>query len=311
MSKTLVSYVPHGIDENKFYPISTSDKLYPELLKKKIQLFGEIEPEFVLFFNSRNIRRKMVSDVIISFKMFLSQLNDLQRSKCFLILHTTPIDDNGTNLYEVISNLAPNSNIIISSAKISDSDLNILYNIADATISISSAEGWGLSNTESLMAGTMTISNVIGGLQDQARFVDENGNWINFNADFPTNSCERYKDCGEWTIPIFPQLNLVGSVPTPYIYDSRANLKDVAQSIYKVYSMDLTERKQRGNAGRTWVLSDESNMSAKKMCENMMNCIDILFEKWKPKKKFGLYNTKNNNDQKCAGVYNELTEKWY
>jgi hypothetical protein len=32
-----------------------------------------------------------------------------------------------------------------------------------------------------MMAGTMIMANVTGGMQDQMRFEDENGNWLNFN----------------------------------------------------------------------------------------------------------------------------------
>jgi glycosyltransferase involved in cell wall biosynthesis len=54
----------------------------------------------------------------------------------------------------------------------------LLYNSADGVILLSSAEGWGLSLTESLLTGTPFIANVTGGMQDQMRFVDENGNWL-------------------------------------------------------------------------------------------------------------------------------------
>ena len=41
-------------------------------------------------------------------------------------------------------------------------------------------EGWGLGLTESLTAGRMIIAPVQGGMQDQMRFEDENGDWIKF-----------------------------------------------------------------------------------------------------------------------------------
>jgi glycosyltransferase involved in cell wall biosynthesis len=55
--------------------------------------------------------------------------------------------------------------------------MNYLYNLADITVLPSNAEGWGLALTESMMAGTMIMATVTGGMQDQMRFEDENGNW--------------------------------------------------------------------------------------------------------------------------------------
>ena len=306
-----IQYVPHGINEQDYFPIEINTPLYADLLKKKHQLFNDIEPEFVVFYNSRNIRRKMVPDIILGFEMFLQQLPIEKHDKCFLILHTQTVDDAGTNLAEVINKLAPKSNIILHGVKVTEPELNILYNIADVTINASSAEGWGLGNTESLMAGTMTITNTLGGLQDQSRFVDSNGKWIEFTPDFPSNSCGIYKQCGEWTLPLFPQQNMVGSVPTPYIYDTRASIKDIITCLSECYNMGSEERKRRGMEGHKWVTSDESMMSARKMGENMIKYINILFEKWTPRKRMELINSKIKEIQTPAGVYNPLTEQWY
>ena len=50
----IITYVPHGINEKQFFPIENQD----ELKETKKRLFGDKEFDFVLFFNSRNIRRK-------------------------------------------------------------------------------------------------------------------------------------------------------------------------------------------------------------------------------------------------------------
>ena len=91
-----ISYVPHGINPDTFKPLE--DK---ELIDVKKGLFGDKEYDFVLFFNSRNIRRKQPSDVIESFKLFCDKLTKEQSDKCVLVMHTTPIDNNGTDLYAV------------------------------------------------------------------------------------------------------------------------------------------------------------------------------------------------------------------
>ena len=53
------TYVPHGIDTNKFYPIPPLHEEYEELIELKKRIFSIQNPddiEFVLFYNNRNIR---------------------------------------------------------------------------------------------------------------------------------------------------------------------------------------------------------------------------------------------------------------
>ena len=45
--------------------------------------------------------------------------------------------------------------------------MGAFYNIADVTINISDAEGFGLATLESLSCGTPIIANMTGGLQEQ------------------------------------------------------------------------------------------------------------------------------------------------
>ena len=53
--------------------------------------------------------------------------------------------------------------------------------------------------------------------------------------------------------------------------------------------MSQSERETRGLAGRQWILSDESMMSAKHMCDNFIKHINICLEKWTPRKRYALY----------------------
>jgi glycosyltransferase involved in cell wall biosynthesis len=164
-----------------------------------------------------------------------------------------------------------------------------MYNLADVTALISSNEGWGLSLTESMMCGKMIIGNVTGGMQDQMRFEDENGDWINFDKNFPSNHFGKYKKCGDWAIPIFPSnISLVGSPQTPYIWDDRVDFREVAKAIEKVYNMSAEERVKRGMQGREWVQSEESQMSARKMCQNAISIIEETFDKFVKRESFEL-----------------------
>ena len=294
-NKPVVGYVPHGINHREFFPISEDMPEYSKVLELRQRLFGDKNDaiKFVLFFNSRNIRRKMIPDIILAYRTFVDHFVT-NKEEVALLLHTQPIDENGTNLYEVIENTCPNRNIFFTGGMVEPSLLNALYNIADVTIGIGSNEGWGLSMTESVMAGTPIIANVTGGLQDQMRFEDENGDWIEFTQEFPSNHTGKYKKHGVWAIPVFPSnRSIQGSVPTPYIFDDRVAFEDLAVAMKKWYETQPTFREAAGELGRTWMTGEEAKMSADYLGKNMIEYIDYIFENWKPRKPFTLMNTKD------------------
>jgi len=287
----VLTYVPHGINEEHFYPISETDKHYEEYLKMRESLFEGKDIEFVVFWNSRNIRRKSPGDVILAYRHFCDLIGEEKAKKCALVMHTQVVDQNGTDLYAVREAICDPSyvNVFFSQSRLSHVQMNWLYNLADVTMLISSNEGWGLSLTESMMAGTMIIGNVTGGMQDQMRFVDENGKWYTPSFEVPSNHMGTYKEHGEWAVPVFPSnISLVGSVPTPYIFDDRCDFRDVAKAIQEVYELPKEERERKGMAGHDWAASDESGMSARKMCENVIESMDKAFDNFKPRAKFDL-----------------------
>lgn len=287
----LLKYVPHGINEKFFFPINEGYEKYNEFIEFKKNLLDGKKYDFVLLYNARNIRRKSVPDLMIAYKLFCDKIGEDKASKCCLLLHTQHIDEHGTDLPVVKEFLDENENlnIIFSDQRLGIDQMNYLYNLADTTILISSNEGWGLSLTESMICGKMIIANVTGGMQDQMRFEDEEGKWINFSKDFMSNHFGTYKKHGEWAIPVFPNnMSLVGSIPTPYIYDSRCDFREVAKKIEECYNLNPEERKRRGLKGREWTLSDEAMMTAEKMCNNIIEGVDELFSTWKPREKFEL-----------------------
>tara|TARA_R110000868_G_scaffold9099_7_gene46054 strand:+ start:10 stop:525 length:516 start_codon:yes stop_codon:yes gene_type:complete len=154
---------------------------------------------------------------------------------------------------------------------------------------MSSAEGFGLAANESLLTETPIIAPVTGGLQDQMRFQDEDGKWIEFTAEFSNNSRGQYKEHGSWAFPIFPRARqLQGSIPTPYLFDDVCDAEDGAEQLLKVYNLTKEEREQRGLEGRSWVLSDESGMSSVNMCAAFKKGIETLISVYKPKPRYEL-----------------------
>ena len=285
----VIEYIPHGLNEDVYKPLDENDTTLKHI---KNQLFNGEERDFVLLFNSRNIRRKQIPDTLLAFKYFLDGLTKEQAHKCSLVLHTQPQDENGTDLYVVRDLLFkdyPNA-IVFSPNKISQQELNCLYNIADAQILLSSNEGWGLTLTEAMLAGTPIIANVTGGMQDQMRFSNKENKWVDPTQQVPSNHTKNYKYWGEWAFPVFPtNRSIQGSMKTPYIWDDRCEPMDAAKQIEKVYKLSRQQRKEVGLKGREFALN-EGGFTGKIMGERVINAIDKLFNTWIPRSKYELIN---------------------
>ncbi len=289
-----IKYVPHGINEKTFYPIAND--LEFEVFKEKF--FEGKEYDFVVFWNNRNIRRKNPGDVVTAWKIFTDQLPKEKAERCLLVLHTDKVDNNGTDIPRVIETICdPEKNKVkFTNGKCEEKHLNYYYNLADAQFMMTDNEGWGLSLTEGLMTGNMIIAPVQGGMQDQMRFEDEDGNWIDFNTEFPTNSNGKYKKCSEWAIPMWPKTrSLKGSPQTPYIYATQVDIEDAGLALLKCYNLGKEEISRRGNEGRKWLLSDESKMTATNMGQNFIENINTLFENWEPLDRFTIEKVSEGN----------------
>jgi len=260
----LIKYVPHGLNENIFKPMDQND---PKLKEFKQNIFKGKEYDFVLFFNSRNIRR-----------------------------NTHVVDENGTDLGAVCEYLFDNNpkyNIIFTPPGLGPDQMGMLYNISDVQILLTSNEGWGLSLTEAILSGNPIIANVTGGMQDQMRFIKD-GKWVDFDADFPSNHNGTLRECGEWALPVYPtNRSIQGSPVTPYIWDDRCTAEDAADQIKFAYVLGREKLKERGLKGREWALSDEAGFTGKQMGKRIIENIDELFATWTPREKFELINTKN------------------
>ena len=294
-AERVIKYVPHGINEKYFFPIDKSHPEYLALQDFKKQLYGEKTYDFNLLYNARNIRRKSVPDLMLAWKIFIDTLTEEQAKKCVFTMHTQPVDDNGTDLPAVQQMLFGNNpkyNIAFSTGKYPSNIMNLLYNSVDGVVLISSNEGWGLSLTEGMMCGKPIIATVTGGMQDQMRFEDENGEWIKFTEEFGSNHRGKYKKHGKWAYPVFPSnLSLVGSVPTPYIFDDRAEPFDIADQIIAMYKTKMETPEvynEQCKAAYEWVMSDESMMTAKHMSDNIIEGIDETLNKFQPRHAFEL-----------------------
>jgi len=282
-----VSYVPHGIDPNEYKPAEV-----PSDFKKGI--LGDKEYDFMFFWTNRNIRRKQPSDVIMAFKKFCDDLGEEKASKVCLVMHTQPTDQNGTDLPVVAETLASDCNIIFSDRRISTEELNYLYNMADCTINIAGNEGFGLTTAESVMAGTPIIVNVTGGLQDQCGFKLD-GKYLTAEDYKEIGSLHEWRkwegkvEYGVWCKPVWSRAQtLAGSIPTPYIWDDKVDIYDVAEAMMSMYNTPKETLKQNGLEGRRAFIED-MGLSSDNMCQQLIDGIESTFENWKPRKRYELF----------------------
>jgi glycosyltransferase involved in cell wall biosynthesis len=285
-----VSYVPHGINTNVYKPTDVPAEFRKEIL-------GGKDYDFVLYSSNRNIRRKQPADVIVAFKKFCDKIGKEKADKVCLLMHTQPVDENGTDLYAVIETMAPECNIIFSEKRRPQEELNLIYNMVDATINIANNEGFGLATAESVMAGTPIIVNVTGGLQDQCGF-EVNGKILTAEDYIKIGSLHQWREWegkakpGPWALPVWSRaLSLAGSVPTPYIWDDRVDIEDVAEAIEKMYNTPKEVRKANALVGREAFIG-EMGLTHTNMCQTLIDGLESTFENWKPRERFEVFKIK-------------------
>ena len=223
-------YIPHAVNADIFKPCE-----YDELVEEfKKSTFGEFyDPDkFIFFWNNRNARRKQSGSLIFWFNEFLDRVG---RDKACLIMHTEVKDPNGQDLQQIINHLnLTNGEVLFSQEKVDLRKLSLMYNMADCTINISDAEGFGLATLESLSCGTPIIVNMTGGLQEQIVDGDE-----------------------KFGIPLYPASKaIIGSQTIPWIYEDRLNEEDVINALEEIFNMTEDDRKKMGERGRQHVMKN-------------------------------------------------------
>lgn len=295
-----VYYCPHGMNFNWYYPI-TEEKELKELADFRSDLIksaDNVKKDFIILWVNRNIRRKQPGDVILAYKVFCDGLTKEEADRCMLIMHTQPIDTNGTDLYAVKNRICPDYPVLFSAGHMDEKHMNFLHNISDVMLNIANNEGFGLTTCESLAAGTPIIVNVTGGLQDQCGFkwVDGPRSGEELTADdyIQIGSLHNWKkweaavEYGDWVKPVWPRVrSLNGSPPTPYIFDDRVDFEEVAEALRYWWDMEPKDRQAAGMLGHEWVKN--GTLSQENMCNVFMDAIDTTIEKFKPVDRFKMF----------------------
>ena len=252
-------YIPHAVDGEIFKPLT------PEQIEqiRKDSLHETDQEKIIFFWNNRNARRKHSGTLIYWFKEWLDK-NSLHK-KAQLIMHTDPRDPHGQDLNHIIEHLGLNDRqVLLSTQKIPPEHLAAMYNMADCTINISDAEGFGLATLESLSCGTPIIVNMTGGLQEQ---VTDGKDWFG--------------------IPLLPSSkSVIGSQDVPYIYEDRIGKGQFHSALSKIYNISAEERRKMGIMGRMHV---ETNYNFKDFNSTWVNFIDKIVEEggsWETRKNY-------------------------
>ena len=221
-------YIPHAVNTEVFKKLD--DEVIENLKKENKGPDGRsLEDRFVVLFNSRNARRKHSGTLVFWFKEFLERVG---KDKAVLIMHTEPTDPNGPNLMQIVEDLELDSGeVLFSRDKISEQQIATLYNVADVTVNISDAEGFGLSCLESLACETPVVAVRTGGLQDQL-----------------TDGLNQF---GVMIEPSSQQV--VGSQLVPYVMEDRINKEDFVNALYTMYFKSAEQRKEIGKLAREHV----------------------------------------------------------
>ncbi len=212
------NYIPHAFPKEVYHPLPA------ETVKQLRSVnYKERADWFIGAWINRNATRKMPNDVLMSWKMFLDDLEKKEgHRKAMLVMHTDPQDTEGPNLFATVENLGLTGNVVFSTQKVDFNDMNALYNSVDFIVNVSKAEGFGLATLSGLMVGKPIIALKTGGMTRQV--VD-------------------YRDGTEHGVAIDPACRvLVGSQMVPYIFDDHFKHEDLSAAFQKVYSMSPEEK---------------------------------------------------------------------
>tara|TARA_R100001443_G_scaffold52795_1_gene64533 strand:- start:7106 stop:8371 length:1266 start_codon:yes stop_codon:yes gene_type:complete len=257
------TYIPHAVDSDVFKPFEQHqiDRLRNDNFKE------QDKDKIVFFWNNRNARRKQSGTLIFWFKEWLDKhkLHD----KAQLIMHTDPNDMHGQELNVILQDLGlTNRQVLFSVEKVEPNHLAALYNMADCTINISDAEGFGLATLESLSCGTPIIVTLTGGLQEQ---VTNGTDWFGIGLKPASKS-------------------VIGSQQVPYICEDRISKEQLFSALTKIYFMSSEARKELGAKGREHVLK---NYNFETFNERWVTLMDNVMEQhgsWENRKQYnGIY----------------------
>ena len=263
-SEVDLRHIPHAVNSEIFKP---STEIENKEFRKKVLKEKDID-KFIFFWNNRNARRKQSGSLIYWFKAFLDKVG---HDKATLIMHTDPKDMHGQDLNAIIKQLkVDNGQVLISQDKYDQDVLAKIYSMADCTVSVSDAEGFGLATLESLSCGTPIVVTMTGGLQEQ---VTDGEEWFGIGLE-PTSKA------------------IIGSQEVPYIYEDRLSEEVVVNALMKMYNMSKEEREELGRKGRDHVMKNYNFEDFVNSWIETMSEINNTYGSWENRKMYKSWSVK-------------------
>ena len=148
-----IEVIPHGVDLNRFYPLSQNRQEARLLGRNHLQLRdAHWQDAFIVLNANRNMERKRIDLTIRGFATFSRNHPD-----AYLYLHMGMLE-RGWHLQTLAERYGILDRLLLTTdagmhPNESDFFLNALYNACDVGISTSSGEGWGLLNFEHAATG--------------------------------------------------------------------------------------------------------------------------------------------------------------
>lgn len=258
------NYIPHAVPGDLYRPMKPA-----EAAKFRGALLGKgKEDHFTCLYVSRNARRKMPSDIMASWKGFLQHLESTHgHKKATLLMHTDPLDPEGTNLFQVLDMLGIKDNVVFSKDRIGFEDMKTLYNVCDTIVNRSCNEGFGLPTLEMMMCGKPIIAIKTGGLTRQVEDpITGEHNGIALEPDVKT---------------------LVGNHLVPYIYEDFVSHEKLTRAFIDMYEMG---EERRAHLGRRAAEYARKNYDLDRVINDWDTSLEKTLAMWKndPVKKWSV-----------------------
>ena len=227
------NYIPHAVPKELYYPLTDSESKI-----NKLRILGPDKMDhFVPLYVSRNARRKMPSDILVSWKQFLDRLHEKYgHKKATMLMHTDPLDPEGPNLFHVIDMLGIADNVKFSKSRVDFNEMRAIYSACDTVVNRSSNEGFGLPTLEAMMCGKPIIAIKTGGLTRQVE-------------DMETGE--------QFGIALEPDVkSLVGNQLVPFIYEDFITHEKLTNAFMDMYEWGPEKRKKVGQRALEHALKD-------------------------------------------------------
>jgi len=159
---------------------------------------------------------------------------------------------------------------MFSTNKLPPNELAMMYNIADCTLCVSDAEGFGLSTLESLACETPIIVTMTGGLQEQ---VTDGEEWFGVGIE----PCAKA---------------IIGSQEVPFIYEDRVSKEAFIAALETMYNLTPAEREELGARGRAHLTKNYNPEVLMKKWEEVFENVREKFGSWENRKGYKAWECK-------------------